>query len=146
MRLLFESVVQRDSSTIIRGFNRELFSSLKPPGVAMKVLRFDGCAKGDEVHVEINTAGLKQIWISHITENSQTEREWSFVDEGHKIPWPLKTWRHHHRVISLDEHSSKIIDDISFECIHSWMNPLMYPVLWSSFAIRESRYKKFFQG
>ena len=146
MNLLIETVVHRNWQDIKAGFNRDLFLSLKPPGVSLNLKRFDGCTAGDEVHLEMNTAGLKQLWISHITKDEQTESEWSFVDEGHKIPWPLKKWRHHHRVVSLDDKSSKIIDDISFECVQSWMNPLMYPVLWSSFAIRPARYKKFFQG
>lgn len=145
MNLRFESVVQRNWHTIKAGFTRDLFTKLKPFGVGMKVLRFDGCAKGDEVHVEVSVAGLKQAWVSHITQEVLSEREWSFVDEGHKIPWPLKSWRHHHRVVSLDDQSSKIIDDITYDCCYRWMNPLIYPVLWSTFVIRDSRYKKFFK-
>ncbi len=103
-------------------------------------------APGNEIHLELTTLGLKQLWRSLITEESQTEKEWSFVDEGKLLPWPLTQWRHHHRVVSLGESSSKIIDDINFECIHPGLNALMYPVLWSTFAVRPARYKKFFQG
>lgn len=146
MKLLFETVIEKDFLTIKAGFNRELFLKLKPPGVGLTLSRFDGCSPGNEVHLLINALGMKQKWISVITEELQTEKEWSFVDEGKSLPWPLATWRHHHRVVSLGETSSKIIDDISFECVYPWMNGLMYPALWSSFATRPANYKKFFQG
>jgi ligand-binding SRPBCC domain-containing protein len=90
--------------------------------------------------------GNQQKWVSVITHEMQDSGEWSFVDEGKIMPWPLATWKHHHRVVSLGDNSSKIIDDITFECAHSWMNVFMYPALWLTFAIRPHRYKKFFQG
>lgn len=146
MRLVLSSVVERNWLEVKSRFNRELFLSLKPPLIQLQLLRFDGCAAGDEVHVIINTVGIKQKWISHITKSEQTEREWSFVDQGHKIPWPIKSWRHHHRVISLSAGETLIVDDINFECMAPWMEPLMYPFLWAAFVIRPLRYKKFFEG
>ena len=146
MKLLFETVIHRDLKTVKAGFNKDLFMALKPPGVNLDVARFDGCEAGHEVHLNIKSFGVAQKWVSHITEDKETPEEWYFVDEGHQIPWPLSSWKHIHRVIFLGENSSKIVDDISFECVYSWMNPLFYPILWSSFSVRPSRYKKFFEG
>lgn len=145
MKLYFETELQTPSDKVIAGFNRELFLFLSPPGVKVELARFDGCKKGDEVHLEIHSAGLKQSWVSLITENQQTEQEWSFVDEGKKLPWPLKKWRHHHRVLRTGEKTSKIIDDINFECALG-LSPFLYPFLWASFAVRPGRYRTFFQG
>jgi ligand-binding SRPBCC domain-containing protein len=104
------------------------------------------CSPGHEIHLEINTLGLKQKWVSLITEEVQSENEWSFIDEGKVMPWPLASWRHKHIVISSGAKSSKIIDDITFSCVHPWMNLFMFPALWPTFAIRPSRYRKFFRG
>ena len=146
MKLLFETVIHRDLKTVKAGFNKDLFIALKPPGVSLDVARFDGCLAGHEVHLNIKSFGVAQKWVSHITEDKETPEEWYFVDEGHQIPWPLSTWKHIHRVISLGDNSSKIVDDISFECVYPWMNPFFYPILWTSFSVRPSRYKKFFEG
>ncbi len=146
MRLLFESIVDKPYLKVKDGFDLKLFRALKPPLVKMFVARFDGCSPGNEVHIELNTLGKKQKWISVITREMQDEKEWSFVDEGKTMPWPLAKWKHHHRVVSLDDNSSKIIDDITYQCVHSWMDMFMYPFLWLTFAIRPSRYKKYFRG
>lgn len=146
MRILFETEISLNYLKIKERFNRELFLFLKPPGVKLDLQRFDGCAPGDEVHLALNSMGLKQKWVSVMTAEKQDEKEWSFVDEGKLLPWPLKYWKHHHRVLYLDDNSSKIIDDITFNSAYPWLDALMYPVLWSSFAIRPARYRKFFQG
>jgi ligand-binding SRPBCC domain-containing protein len=146
MRILFETQISLNYLKIKARFNRELFLFLKPPGVQLDLQRFDGCAPGDEVHLALNSFGIKQKWVSVMTAEKQDEKEWSFVDEGKLLPWPLINWKHHHRVLYLDDNSSKIIDDITFKCAYPWMEAMMYPVLWSTFAIRPARYRKFFQG
>jgi ligand-binding SRPBCC domain-containing protein len=146
MKLLFETQIDRPYLEIKAKFNLDLFVALKPPVVNLSVKRFDGCSPGNEVHLDLNTFGMKQKWVSVITEETLTDKEWSFVDEGKFMPWPLGSWRHHHRVVALDDKSSLIIDDITFECVLPWMNIFMYPALWPTFAIRPSRYKKFFRG
>lgn len=146
MNLVFSSLLNSKQQKVIDGFTKELFVELNPPGVTVKVLRFDGCRKGDEVHLAISQLGIKSPWVSVITEATQTETEWSFVDEGRKLPWPLSYWKHHHRVISRGEHQTEIIDDINFECCHKWMTPFVYPGLWLAFSVRPARYKKFFEG
>jgi ligand-binding SRPBCC domain-containing protein len=145
MKILFKTTLNTPWSKVIEGFNRDLFLYLSPPGVKVNLARFDGCQKGHEVHLEIESLGLKQSWISLITENFQDQNEWSFVDEGKKLPWPLVKWRHHHRVIKTSETTTEIIDDINFQC--AWgFTLLMYPALWATFAVRPARYKKFFRG
>jgi len=146
MRLLFETKIERSYLEIKSRFNLELFLALKPPLVNLSVKRFDGCSPGNEVHVELNTMGKRQDWVSVITRELQDNKEWSFMDEGKIMPWPFALWKHHHRVVSLDEKSSKIVDDITFECAPRWMDVLLYPVMWSVFSIRPIRYRKYFQG
>jgi ligand-binding SRPBCC domain-containing protein len=146
VKLRFETDINQSLQEIKSRFNLDLFIALKPPLIQLSVNRFDGCSPGHEIHLDIKTLGLKQKWISLITEEVQSDNEWSFVDEGKVMPWPLASWRHHHRVISSGAKSSKIIDDITFSCVYPWMNLFMFPALWPTFAIRPSRYRKFFRG
>ena len=118
--------------------------SLTPPWVKINLLRFDGCQTNDEIHLELQSF-VKQKWVSLITHHTEDGKEWSFIDEGKILPWPLHTWKHHHRVISLDEKRSEIIDDINFECSPRWLNYFVYPVLWMTFSIRPRRYRLFFE-
>jgi ligand-binding SRPBCC domain-containing protein len=146
MKLRFETLVKCSLQVVKQNFNRELFLQLAPPAVGMTLERFDGCSPGNEVHLILNSFGLKQKWISVITAENFTETEWSFIDEGRTIPWPMKSWKHIHQVVSVDENSSMIIDDITFECANKAIDAILYPFLWSSFSIRPDRYKKFFEG
>jgi ligand-binding SRPBCC domain-containing protein len=145
MNLLFETIIDRNLKAVKSLFNRDLFLELTPPGVKVDLERFDGCSPGHEVHLNIYSFGIGQKWISKITAEQSTDQEWFFIDEGVTIPWPLAKWKHIHRVISIDDKTCKIVDDINFSCTYSWMNPFFYPVLWASFAVRPARYQKFFK-
>lgn len=145
MKIHFETPIDRDLKTVVRGFNRDLFLSLKPPGVSIDLQRFDGCKAGDEIHILLKQPGFTSQWISHITQDQQTEKQWFFVDEGKVLPWPLKAWKHLHKVEYLSENSCLIVDDIDFKCASRALEWLVYPVLWSTFAIRPKLYQKFFK-
>ena len=146
MKLLFETTVEQSLENVRAGFTQELFEALNPPGMKAQVLRFDGCKKGDEVHLELQSFfGKKDPWVSIITEEKSTPHEWHFVDEGRVLPWPLKTWRHTHRVVKENEKESRIIDDIHYTCGPAFMGPLISPALWLAFAVRPFRYRQFFR-
>jgi ligand-binding SRPBCC domain-containing protein len=144
MKLLFETPVPQPVGVIKAGFTRELFQYLDPGFIPSELLRFDGCHPGNEVHIAIGVPGLRQKWISIITAEEETEQGWSFIDEGKVLPWPLKKWKHHHRVDKISASESSIVDDIQYECSPAFLTPLMKPFLWMVFAVRPSRYKKFF--
>jgi ligand-binding SRPBCC domain-containing protein len=144
MKLYFETPIEKKPDVIIKNFNKDLFLALRPPGIKLSVEKFDGCKTGDEVHLKIKSFLMTQTWVSKITQDKLDSNEWSFVDEGVKLPWPLKSWKHIHSVKRVDQNNSLIVDDINFDCFYSWMNYPMKPLLWLSFAVRPSRYKKFF--
>lgn len=145
MKIFFETAVPQPWQKIRDMFDRDLFTYLKPPGVDVEILRFDGCKKDDEIHLDIHLMGRRQRWVSLVTEALSTENGWHFVDEGKVVPWPVRTWRHVHRVEKVDEQNSKIIDDITYQCEPEWIAPLVAPVMWLSFAIRPHRYQAFFR-
>lgn len=141
-KLIFKSPVKSSLTQVKEGFNLELFKALKPPIVQLDVTRFDGCKKGDEVHLSVGL-GLRVQWVSHITDDTEDSNEWSFVDEGFLLPFPLKKWHHHHRVLKDGDHA-QIIDDISFSCGSTIVDKLMKPILYLQFVGRKSIYQKIF--
>lgn len=144
MNLLIQSPVSASFQKVVGGFNQQLFEKLTPPGVRVDILRFDGCKKGDEVHLTLHQLGKKMSWVSVMTSDLSTEDEWSFVDEGKVLPWPLTRWRHHHRVFKQTENESLIVDDIEYDCALG-LAPIIYPVLYLSFSIRPKIYKTYFE-
>lgn len=145
MKIFFETTVEKPFETVRDNFNEELFAYLKPPGVTVDIERFDGCKKGDEVHLLLHTLGKKQKWISLITDSGGDKDSWYFIDEGKETPWPVTNWKHIHTVTKLSDDTCKITDDISYDCSPKWIAPFAAPALWLSFAIRPFKYQKFFR-
>ena len=111
--------------------------------INLVVERFDGCKKGDEVHLKMDLFGLlNQKWVSHITDDFRSDYEIHFVDEGAILPPPLKKWKHIHRIQKINELSSYIIDDIEFTCGNPALDLLIYPALYAMFFYRKPIYKK----
>ena len=144
-KLYFETQVSGNYQSIFERFDVKLFKALKPPGVNLEVVRFDGSKKGNEVHLKIGQLGITLDWVSIITEDYAGERECYFIDEGRKLPPPLKYWRHQHIVRRVDNSTSLIIDDISFACHGGILvESAMWPVLYAQFAARGPIYRGFF--
>ncbi len=144
MNLLFETTISKSVAVVRAGFTEALFVRLAPGLIPFRLERFDGCLKGNEVHILLGPPILRQKWVSLITAEGTTEAGWSFVDEGRILPWPLSYWKHHHRVDKISNDSCRIVDDISYQCSPAFMTPLMKPFLWVVFAVRPGRYKAFF--
>ena len=143
LRFVLTTPVPQSIDQVKAGFNLELFKALKPPIINLKVERFDGCHKGDEVHLKVGL-GLMMDWVSLITEDNQNSQEWYFIDEGDKLPPPLKKWRHRHRVLKREAGGSIIVDDISFSSGLKLLDYLLYFPLKLQFKLRAPVYKKIF--
>ena len=143
MRLIITTTVGQDYKAVKKGFNENLFKALNPPFPPVKLKRFDGSRKGDIVELELNFILFRQVWRSEIVDDGKTNQEWYFIDEGVKLPFFLRYWRHHHRVVRQGE-GSQIIDDIRFRSPFWLMDLLLYPVLALQFLYRKPVYKKVF--
>jgi ligand-binding SRPBCC domain-containing protein len=146
VKLYFETEINLPFEKVRDHFSKDLFLSLSPDFIPFKLKRYDGCKKGDQVHIELGPGKLAQEWMSLITFDETNASGWSFIDEGKILPWPLSYWKHHHRVDKLSSTSCKIVDDIHYECSPAILTFLIKPFLWSVFAIRPERYKKYFEG
>ncbi|NJL74022.1 MAG: hypothetical protein HC892_02220 [Saprospiraceae bacterium] len=139
MHILIETPVQQDYQRVWNGFNADLFLQLKPPFLPLQLLRFDGSETGDEVHIKI----FNQIWEASIIAHGNTPNEIFFTDVGKKLPFPLKTWRHHHRILKAPT-GSIIIDDIQFTTFSKLTDYVFYPLFYLQFAARKKIYQRVF--
>ena len=145
MRILVKTPLSKSYDEVFQGFSLDLFKALKPPVLSLDVNRFDGCQKGDEVHLAVGLGPLKQKWVSHIVEHGDSDKEHYFVDVGHILPPPLKHWRHTHRIIKTSEESCVVHDDIEFSSGLKVLDFFIYPALYVQFWLRIPAYKKFFK-
>lgn len=148
MHILLKTQVEQPLSTVWAGFDRSLFKHLSPPFPPVNVLRFDGCLKGDIVHLQLNFLLFRQDWISRIVDQQSTDAEIYFVDEGTKLPFFLSYWQHHHRLLRSADHDGEqtvVVDDITFRTPFLVTDYLFYPILWLQFAYRKPIYKRVFR-
>lgn len=138
-------MVKQPYKKVFEGFDQNLFIKLAPPFPPVKLLRFDGCKVDDRVALRLNFIFFKQTWESLITDYQNNEQEISFVDEGVKLPFFLKYWKHHHRVVKEGE-QTQIVDDISFKTPFFLFDYLMYPALYLQFLYRKPIYRKVFSN
>lgn len=139
MNITLKSSVNIDHHSVYNGFDSKLFSYLLPPGA--QLIQFDGSKRGDVVHLKLPLMGE---WLSLITENGQTTNGYYFIDEGKKLPFPIKKWKHKH-IIEGKEGRTMIVDDMSFSTGSYLLDVLFYPILYLSFLPRTWQYKNYFK-
>jgi len=143
MKISVHTKVSASIETIQNGFNEELFMALNPPFPKVEVSQFDGCMEGDKVILTLFFPFFEQIWESDIVAHGRTNEEWFFVDKGVKLPFFLRSWKHHHVVRNIGN-KREIIDDIEYTTGTFLTDLLMFPVLKAQFLYRKPIYKKFF--
>lgn len=140
MNITLRSKVNRDLITVYSRFDHKLFRYLLPPGA--QLIAFGGSKKGDIVHLKLPLAGE---WISEITEDGSSEGCYYFIDEGRKLPFPLKKWKHKHVLLSAGENTI-IEDNMNFSTGNAIGDILLYPILLLSFLPRAWQYKSYFEN
>ncbi len=112
----------------------------------MEVLRFDGCTTGDRVHLRLTLPiiKLKQDWQSEITEHGESDDECFFVDEGRKLPFFLRYWKHRHVIRKHPDGGAVIVDDITYKAPVPGMGLVLYPKLRADFRARGPVYQEVF--
>lgn len=150
MQIKLSTKVNQDYRSVFEKFNRQLLEKLTPPLIPFKLLRFDGSCAGDQVHIELNILGIKQLWITNIIEDSDDLEEIYFIDESSKtdktskLPFFLIYWHHKHRILKRNN-GSEIIDDITYKTPFKLLDYLCYPVMYIQFYYRKHIYKEVFK-
>ena len=142
MELKLLSRVDGDYESVFEAFDQQLFEYLLPPNA--KLIRFDGSKVGDIVHLAF-TAPIKTEWVSEITAVHHGEGERFFIDEGRKLPFGLKSWRHKH-IVREEEGTTIIEDQIQYSSGLLLLDWLMYPVLFAAFYPRKRQYGTYFKA
>lgn len=143
MRIFITTKVQNSLENLHDKFNKELFEKLSPPLIGLTINRFDGCLKGDQIHLSMDILGLKKSkWISTVTTSEFNSKEFYFIDEGQVLPFPLVYWKHVHRIEKINEQTCYVIDNIEFRTKSALLDKLIYPALYSLFLYRVPIYKK----
>lgn len=144
MRFQIVTAVEGDFKTVFRKFDETLFLKIKPLLIGLRVIRFDGCLRNDEVHLELTILGRKQVWISRVMEFQETEDEIAFTDQGVRLPRFLSFWNHRHRIVQAPN-GSLIVDDVTYKTPLPGLDYLLFPVLYFQFYFRKHRYRSIFR-
>lgn len=144
MRILLDSLVKCSFEKVSADFGDELFKFLLPPKFVASLVAYEGSKPGSKVHIRFKLP-LPSDWISIIKSEFRDTEKYIFVDEGEKLPFGLKQWKHTHSVIKVDEKQTRILDDMNFSTGYKIFDLLMYPVLYLSFYPRKKLYKKYFE-
>ncbi|CAA9219382.1 MAG: hypothetical protein AVDCRST_MAG56-659 [uncultured Cytophagales bacterium] len=145
MRIYITTAVPQPYREVAQKFDQSLFEALSPPFPRARLLRYDGNRPGDEVHVRLHFGFFRQTWHSLITDAGAPPGLVYFVDEGRKLPFFLRHWRHRHEI---RQHGtgSLVVDDISFRSPFRLLDYLLYPLMYLQFAYRKPVYRRRFGG
>ena len=143
MRLKIKTLVNQPWREVFSQFNASLLQKLSPPFPKITLLKFDGCQVQDQVQLELNFFVFKLRWDAIVTENGENNQSAYFVDEGDKLPFFLRSWKHRH-VITQRGDKTVIIDDVNFSTANKLTDFLFYPLIWVQFAYRKLIYRKIF--
>lgn len=145
MKFKVKTEVAGDHRKVYSGFTKSLLQRLVPPGMRLRLDRYDEPTRvGGRVHIHVTILGLiRQQWENVITEVVEGEEACWFVDEGEKLPFPLRYWRHRH-VVEAHEGHSRIVDDVEYKAGNLLLTWLMFPVVYLQFVARKPGYRKAF--
>lgn len=145
MLLTLRTAVAQPPAQVMAGFTRELFIALAPPFPRLRVVRFDGCRTGDRVEIELDTLVKRLPWTSLITDDGELpDGTLFFVDEGQRLPPPLRYWRHRHLIQPGPNGSSVVVDALEYRTASPLLDALVYPAMWAQFAWRQPIYRRWF--
>jgi ligand-binding SRPBCC domain-containing protein len=138
------SKIPLPADKVYGSFTEKLFRKLNFPLVPLRIVRFDGCRLNDITHVKIGFPPFAVEWISRNTVFSETPEEIFFIDEGQKLPFFLRRWKHKHRIIRESENVSCIRDEVEFST-GTWITDrIIFPGLWLTFIYRKPVYRRYF--
>jgi len=144
MKILLRTRVKCGFEKVSGDFGRQLFEYLLPPKFVATLLRFDGSKPGTTVHIRFHLP-YPSDWISIIKSENRSIDKYIFVDEGQKLPFGLKRWKHIHLIVKIDYGTTEIIDEMEFGTGYKVFDFLIYPVLFLSFYPRKKQYKQYFE-
>lgn len=144
MKITLESkIISLPAEKVFSCFDENLFKALNPWFMPMKVELFEGCLPGNRVVVKLGSRLVNARWVSEITSLNKNENEICFTDIGIELPFPLKKWEHHHRIIKTGQNQCRIVDEITYFTSQRWLDPMIKPVMLLQFGVRKKAYSDY---
>jgi ligand-binding SRPBCC domain-containing protein len=146
MRLQIKTSVQGNHVEVFKRFDHSLLLQLTPPGMRMELLHFEEPhLPGSCIRIRVTILGLiRQNWENVFSDYDIGPAECHFVDTGRKMPFPMRRWRHDHRVIADGADRAIINDDVTFETGFLLTDWLLRPIMWLQFRYRRPIYRRLF--
>lgn len=139
------STVDVSLERVSNDFGESLFKALQPTFPPNALINYDGDHIGGLVQIRLGIPPLSQMWVSEIVSKSSGDGYWQFVDEGTQLPFPLKSWRHIHRLEDKGDDATTIIDDITFSTNSVILDALLLPIMRKMFSSRKEGYRRYFE-
>lgn len=140
-----ESSINADFKKVSSGFNIELFNYLAPSFPKIEVTKFEGIQKEDLIQLKIKI-GIKTLnWSGKITHFEKNQQKLYFVDIGTSLPFPFKSWKHHHLILNNGHNKTIIVDKVEHEMISPLFNFFAKMIVKSMLRPRISLYRKYFE-
>ena len=144
MKILLKSRVKKDFHRVVSGYNEALFRFLMPPLGLLRLLRYDGQNPGDIVHLRFGIPLINDFKV--VIRNAWTSpKEYRCADRGLVMPFGIRFWQHTHRVVSLNENNTALIDLIEFKTDWWLLDLLIYPLLFLFFLPRTWQYARYYK-
>jgi ligand-binding SRPBCC domain-containing protein len=144
MQFLIKSMVPFPANAVWKHFNGNLMQMLTPFPLRIVLLRYDGQNTGDRFALRTGLPGFMAQWEGVITQHGQSPGSYWFIDQGTRLPFPLKKWTHTH-ILRVHTHGSVIYDGIAYSTGYLILDFLMKPFLFSLFRVRKRKYLESFQ-
>jgi ligand-binding SRPBCC domain-containing protein len=122
-------------------FDFRLLAELSPPIMKPEAKLYEGNELGDQLYFVIRTPIGDYPWKGKVTEESITENEIYFVDEGIQMAFGMSAWKHKHRLIKTD-YGTLIRDEVFFDTKNVLLKYVLLPGVWMQFLYRKPLYEK----
>ena len=143
--MLLKSDINLEMHRVSKGFDENLFKYLLPPPFIARLVSFGGSQPGDIVHLKFFLPWPSD-WISRITKAWSNDENWGFVDEGEKLPFAMKSWKHIHTVEKTGTATCRIVDDMNFSFGNRLADIVLFPILYLAFLPRKRLYSSYFKN
>ena len=137
-----QTTINATLEDVWKQFDKNLLKKLSPPFPFIQIQTFDGCEVDDHVIIEMDFLLYKTTWNSIIVENSISETEIFFIDQGVKMPFGLVHWKHKHGLKKIDDKKTSIIDTIEFKTNYLFLDYILFPLFFGMILYRRPIYKK----
>jgi ligand-binding SRPBCC domain-containing protein len=141
-KLVFKKKVKATLAQIEKKINKDFFQQMIPPIYPVELIDFEIPKDGAEFSIALKGPYPLKIWQGHMHSFSRQVKEYEFVDEGKRLPFPFSKWRHKHRFVESPVGGTFLVDEIEYECVDERFEKVVEMFLFFYFKYRQFQYQK----